>query len=101
MQIENASPVYDLNELVEFFNKINSDEARCENAIQNIVKYGTKNDKVRAKKAYLYFKNTKGSSSDKGRDKIFQILEDIRVKWAIYLKKCGCNITSADQVVFR
>ena len=61
----------------------------------------TKNDKVRAKKAYLYFKNTKGSSSDKGRDKIFQILEDIRVKWAIYLKKCGCNITSADQVVFR
>ena len=101
MQIEDASPVYDFDELVEFFKKINSDEALCETAITNIAKYGTPSQQYAAKTAFLYFKNTKGSSSDKGRDKIFQILEDVRVKWAIYLKNCGCNITSAEQVVFR
>lgn len=102
MQIKNASPVYDdYDELVEFFNKINTDEARCKSAIEDIHKYGYLAEEVSARIAYMYFKNTEGSSSDKGRDKIFQILEDVRFRWAIYLKNCGCDITSADQVVFR
>lgn len=101
MQIEDASPVYDFDELVEFFKKINSDEALCETAITNIAKYGTPSQQYAAKTAFLYFKNTEGSSSKRARDRILKIQEDVRVKWASYLKSCGYAIISADQVVFR
>ena len=100
MQIEDASPVYDFDELVAFFKKINSDEARCETAIQNIEKYGTPSQQYAAKIAFLYFKNTEGSSSKRARDRILKIQEDVRVKWATYLKSFGYAV-KADQVVFR
>lgn len=100
MQIEDASPVYDFDELVAFFKKINSDEARCETAIQNIEKYGTPSQQYAAKIAFFYFKNTEGSSSKRARDRILKIQEDVRVKWATYLKSFGYAV-KADQVVFR
>ena len=101
MQLENASPAYDdYDELVEFFNKINTDEARCEAAITNIKKYGSKTQQYKANVAFLYFKNTEGSSSKRARDRILKIQEDVRVKWATYLKSFGYAV-KADQVVFR
>ena len=100
MQIEDASPVYDFDELVAFFKKINSDEARCETAIQNIEKYGTPSQQYAAKIAFFYFKNTEGSSRKRARDRILDIQEDVRVDWANYLTIWGYDIKSAGQVKF-
>ena len=101
MQLENASPAYDdYDELVEFFNKINTDEARCEAAITNIKKYGSKTQQYKANVAFLYFKNTEGSSRKRARDRILDIQEDVRVDWANYLTIWGYDIKSAGQVKF-
>lgn len=67
-------------------------------AIKQIERFGSKADAVTAKVQYMYFRNTTGTSSKSARNSILKIQDEVRYKWASYLKYLGVNIDYPDQL---